>query len=104
MVWNRRLRDFTDYYGFISRVCRPYRAHTKGKVETGIRYLKGNFLLRLDASAMSPEELGSAISVPGHAEAVRALARARGRNGVGEHRPGPPHRQPGGRLSTRLVT
>lgn len=27
-MWNRRLRDFTDYYGFISRACRPYHAHT----------------------------------------------------------------------------
>lgn len=57
VVWNRRFRDFADFYGFTARACRPYRAQTKGKVETGVRYLKGNFLLGLDVSAMTLEEL-----------------------------------------------
>jgi len=39
VVWNRRLRDLADYYGFIPRACQPYRAQTKGKVESGIRYV-----------------------------------------------------------------
>jgi transposase len=50
VVWNRRFRDFADYYGFVPRACRPYRAQTKGKVENGIRYVKGNFLLGLDVA------------------------------------------------------
>ena len=29
--------------GFLPRLCRPYRAQTKGKVERFIRYLKGSF-------------------------------------------------------------
>ncbi len=29
VVWNRRLRDFADYYGFTQRACQPYRAQTK---------------------------------------------------------------------------
>jgi hypothetical protein len=41
--WNRRYLDFADYYGFAPRACRPYRAQTKGKVESGIRYVRGNF-------------------------------------------------------------
>jgi transposase len=57
VVWNRRLRDFADYYGFLPRACQPYRAQTKGKVETGIRYLKGNFLLGLDVTTVTLEEL-----------------------------------------------
>jgi len=57
VVWNRRFRDFADYYGFLARACRPYRAQTKGKVENGVRYLKGNFLLGLDVTAMILEEL-----------------------------------------------
>ena len=41
--WNPRYLDFADYYGFTPRACRPYRAQTKGKVESGVRYLRGNF-------------------------------------------------------------
>jgi len=43
IVWNVRYMDFADYYGFSPRACRPYRAQTKGKVESGIRYVRGNF-------------------------------------------------------------
>jgi len=41
--WNPRYLDLADYYGFSLRACQPYRAQTKGKVEAGIRYLRGNF-------------------------------------------------------------
>jgi transposase len=41
--WNPRYLDLADYYGFSPRACRPYRAQTKGKVESGIRYVRGNF-------------------------------------------------------------
>lgn len=57
VVWNRRFRDFADYYGFTPRACQPYRAQTKGKVENGIRYVKGNFLLGLDLAGMTLEHL-----------------------------------------------
>jgi transposase len=43
IVWNPRYLDFADYYGFTPRACRPYRAQTKGKVESGVRYVRGNF-------------------------------------------------------------
>jgi transposase len=41
--WNPRYLDFAEYYGFVPQACRPYRAQTKGKVESGIRYVRGNF-------------------------------------------------------------
>jgi len=41
--WNPRYLDFADYYGFTPKPCRPYRAQTKGKVESGVRYVRGNF-------------------------------------------------------------
>jgi transposase len=53
IVWNHRFRDFADYYGFLPRACQPYRAQTKGKVERGIGYLKGNFLLGLDRTNLT---------------------------------------------------
>jgi transposase len=30
------LEDFARYYGFTPRACQPYRARTKGKVESGV--------------------------------------------------------------------
>lgn len=35
--------DFAKHWGFIPRLCRPYRAQTKGKVERFIGYMKHNF-------------------------------------------------------------
>lgn len=36
--------DFSKYYGFSIKTCKPYRPRTKGKVERLINYFKGNFL------------------------------------------------------------
>jgi len=44
IIWNPTFRAFADYWGFEPRLCRPYRAQTKGKVESGVKYFKGNFL------------------------------------------------------------
>lgn len=35
--------DFAKHYGFMPRICRPYRPQTKGKVERFIHYLKNSF-------------------------------------------------------------
>jgi len=42
--WNATFSAFAAHWGFEPRVCRPYRARTKGKVESGVKYVKGNFL------------------------------------------------------------
>jgi len=39
--------DFARYWGFTPRLCRPYRAQTKGKVESGVKYVRRNFLCGL---------------------------------------------------------
>ena len=36
-----------DTWGFTPRLCRPYRAQTKGKVESGVKYVRRNFLCGL---------------------------------------------------------
>ena len=41
-IWNRRMLDFALRVGFEIRLCQPYRAQTKGKVESGVKYVKGN--------------------------------------------------------------
>ncbi len=42
--FNTTFSAFAAHWGFTPRVCRPYRARTKGKVESGVKYLKRNFL------------------------------------------------------------
>lgn len=48
--WNDRLRELAEECGFVPRLCRPYRAKTKGKVERFNGYLKGSFVVPLAAS------------------------------------------------------
>jgi hypothetical protein len=40
---NATFAAFAQYWGFVPRLCQPYRAQTKGKVESGVKYLKRNF-------------------------------------------------------------
>ena len=42
--WNPTFESFARHWGFEPRLCRPYRAQTKGKVESGVKYVKRNFL------------------------------------------------------------
>ncbi|RLF34667.1 MAG: IS21 family transposase [Thermoplasmata archaeon] len=44
-VYQRLYKEFADYYGFKPIPCRIYRPNDKGKVESGIKYVKGNFFL-----------------------------------------------------------
>ena len=44
VLWHPRFEDFARYYGFTPRACQPYRARTKGKVESGVKYVKQNAL------------------------------------------------------------
>jgi transposase len=43
--WNRRFKDRMDFYGAEVKLCRYYRAQTKGKVESGVKYVKRNALV-----------------------------------------------------------
>jgi transposase len=45
----------------LSQICRPYRAQTKGKVERGIGYLKGHFLLGVDLTSVTLDELNREV-------------------------------------------
>jgi transposase len=47
IVWHPVFLDFARYWGFTPRLCRPYRAQTKGKVESGVKYIRRNFLCGL---------------------------------------------------------
>ena len=47
IIWNPAFLDFARYWGFTPRLCRPYRAQTKGKIESGIKYIRRNFLCGL---------------------------------------------------------
>ena len=41
--FNPKFRHFAEYYGIVIRLCFPYRAQTKGKIEFTIKYLRHNF-------------------------------------------------------------
>lgn len=51
--WHPDLLVLADEFGFRPRVCRPYRARTKGKVERFNRYLKDSFVTPLAATLKS---------------------------------------------------
>lgn len=48
--WHPGMLDIAEQCGFQLRLCRPYRARTKGKVERFNGYLKGSFLVPLKAT------------------------------------------------------
>jgi len=41
--WNQRFLDFALRVGFDIKLCKPYRAQTKGRVESGVKYVRRNF-------------------------------------------------------------
>jgi transposase len=47
IVWHPVFLDFARYWGFRPRLCRPYRAQTKGKIESGVKYIRRNFVCGL---------------------------------------------------------
>lgn len=42
-VYQKLYKEFSEYYGFQSLPCRIYQPNDKGKVESGIKYVKINF-------------------------------------------------------------
>lgn len=48
--WNSQVMELAQDCGFTPRLCRPYRAKTKGKVERFNAYLKGSFVVPLVAT------------------------------------------------------
>lgn len=73
LVHNLELSRFAQHYGFRIRVCKPYRAKTKGKVERPIRYLRDNllygrhFLGDADLNAQTLTWLATVANVREHA-------------------------------------
>jgi transposase len=43
--WNQKFEDFFKHYGFIPRLCRPYRPQTKGKIESTVKFVKRDFFM-----------------------------------------------------------
>ena len=72
------LLDFAGHCGFRPKLCRPYRAQTKGKVERFIRYLRGSFWVPL-ASRMAAEGVvvDAAAANSAAARWLREVANAR---------------------------
>lgn len=54
--YNPAFLDFARHCGFAIKLCKPYRAKTKGKVERLVRYVRGSFFLPL-ASRLAPDSV-----------------------------------------------
>lgn len=54
--YNPAFLDFARHCGFAPKLCRPYRAKTKGKVERQVRYVRESFFLPL-TSRLAPDGL-----------------------------------------------
>jgi hypothetical protein len=52
-AWNPLFLDFARHWGFTPRACRPYRPQTKGKVESGVGYVRKNFLCGREAGSVA---------------------------------------------------
>jgi transposase len=78
-------RDFAHHAGFVPKLCRPYRAQTKGKVERFIRYLRTSFLVPLTTRL---KQEGQALDVvTANVEVrkwLRDVANARVHQGTGQ--------------------
>ena len=61
VVLNPTFEEFARYWGFTPRLCRPYRPQTKGKVESGVKYLRVNFLCGREATDL--EDLRNQMQV-----------------------------------------
>lgn len=44
LTLNSKFADFAGHFGFTPRLCQPHRPQTKGKIESGVKYIKRNFL------------------------------------------------------------
>lgn len=56
LVFAQRLEQFSSYWGFKPRACRPYRARTKGKDERGVAYVKSNAIAGREFSSWAELE------------------------------------------------
>ncbi len=45
ITWNEKFMDFAGFYGFTPRLCRLYRAQTKGKIERPFDYIRKDFFV-----------------------------------------------------------
>jgi transposase len=77
--------DYAGHAGFVPRLCRPYRAKTKGKVERFIRYLKESFWVPfasgLKQAGLRPDKDAANIAVH---RWLREIANARVHGTTGE--------------------
>jgi transposase len=102
--WNPQFWDFARYYGFTPRLCRPYRAQTKGKVESGIKYVKRSFVKGRPfptQEAMNPmvqDWLGTVADQRIHGTTFRKPAELFPQESLRSHRSKPPYQ-----LTTPIV-
>jgi transposase len=77
VTFHPRLHAFAQHWGFRPRACAPYRARTKGKDESGVKYVKRN--------ALAGRSFASWAALEAHLAAwMREIADAREHGTTGE--------------------
>jgi transposase/DUF971 family protein len=77
VVFNPRYLDFARHCGFTIKACGPHHPQGKGRVESAVGYVKGNFLAGLDPKQFAPINpaarlwLDTVANVRVHGEAKR---------------------------------
>jgi len=51
--WNPMFEDFFKHYDFKPRLCRPYRAQTKGKIENTVKLVRNDFYKGLEYNSIA---------------------------------------------------
>jgi len=68
IVCNPAFLDCARYWTLTPRLFRLYPAQTKGKVESGVKYVRRNFLCRqLGREPSGLQELNAQLRLPAHA-------------------------------------
>lgn len=70
--FNPAFLDFAGHCGFVPKLCQPYRAQTKGKVERFIRYLRQSFWVPLSSRLAAD---GVVVDAPAANRAARLWLR-----------------------------
>jgi transposase len=97
IAWHPQFWEFAQHYGFTPRRCRPYRAQTKGKGESGSKYVKRSFVKGRPFptwEALNPSVHEGVVTVADrrlHGTTFRQPAEAFGDEQLRSHRGRPPY-------------
>ena len=103
-IWNTKFEDLFTHYGFVPRLCRPYRPQTKGKIENTVGFVKRDFFMGGKFSSFSDlnsqlqtwlSRVNSAVHGTTHEITLRSVQRRISSSPASRQRSTLPQRQEG---------